>query len=34
MEDWLKCKISPLIKYRQNQSQISFIRTDRRTNIH
>ena len=21
MEDWLKCQISPLVKYRQNQNQ-------------
>ena len=22
MEDWLKCQINPIVKYRQNQNQI------------
>ena len=22
MEDWLKCQISPLVKYRQNQTKL------------
>ena len=30
MEDWLKCQISPLVKYRQNQIFVSELIADHR----